>query len=162
MLGAFAKIGVDLVLCGHDHQEAVHFIEHTQKGTVISTAGTVSSRSRGGRPSSANVITHSARDHRGRDAGLVRGRADFTQDLHGASIVRPAVHAAAGDQLALALDAPPRNADELLARLRAFGLTGIDRCRLTRNRAVMVSYRGRELRVHEAICRRRRRCSSRS
>jgi predicted phosphodiesterase len=50
-------MGVDLVLCGHDHQEAVHFIEHTQKGTVISTAGTVSSRSRGGRPSSANVIT---------------------------------------------------------------------------------------------------------
>jgi 3',5'-cyclic AMP phosphodiesterase CpdA len=57
VLGAFAHIGVDLVLCGHDHQEAVHFIEHTKKGTVISTAGTVSSRSRGGRPSSANVIT---------------------------------------------------------------------------------------------------------
>jgi 3',5'-cyclic AMP phosphodiesterase CpdA len=57
VLGAFATIGVDLVLCGHDHQEAVHFIEHTKKGTVISTAGTVSSRSRGGRPSSANVIT---------------------------------------------------------------------------------------------------------
>jgi 3',5'-cyclic AMP phosphodiesterase CpdA len=57
VLGAFAQIGVDLVLCGHDHQEAVHYIEHTLKGTVISTAGTVSSRSRGGRPSSANVIT---------------------------------------------------------------------------------------------------------
>ena len=57
VLGAFAHMGVDVVLCGHDHQEAVHYIEHTQKGTVISTAGTVSSRSRGGRPSSANVIT---------------------------------------------------------------------------------------------------------
>jgi 3',5'-cyclic AMP phosphodiesterase CpdA len=57
VLGAFAQMGVDLVLCGHDHQEAVHFIEHTKKGTVISTAGTVSNRSRGGRPSSANVIT---------------------------------------------------------------------------------------------------------
>ena len=57
VLGAFAQMGVDVVLCGHDHQEAVHFIEHTQKGTVISTAGTVSNRSRGGRPSSANVIT---------------------------------------------------------------------------------------------------------
>jgi 3',5'-cyclic AMP phosphodiesterase CpdA len=56
VLGAFAEIGVDLVMCGHDHQESVHFIEHTRKGTVISTAGTVSSRSRGGRPSSANVI----------------------------------------------------------------------------------------------------------
>jgi 3',5'-cyclic AMP phosphodiesterase CpdA len=57
VLGAFAEIGVDLVLCGHDHQEAIHFVAHTKKGTVISTAGTVSSRSRGGRPSSANVIT---------------------------------------------------------------------------------------------------------
>jgi hypothetical protein len=44
------------VCCGHDHQESVHFIEHTRKGTVISTAGTVSNRSRGGRPSSVNVI----------------------------------------------------------------------------------------------------------
>jgi 3',5'-cyclic AMP phosphodiesterase CpdA len=57
VLGAFAEIGVDLVLCGHDHQEAIHFVEHTKKGTVISTAGTVSNRSRGGRPSSANAIT---------------------------------------------------------------------------------------------------------
>jgi len=56
ILGRFAAIGVDLVLCGHDHQESVHYIEHTKKGTVISTAGTVSSRSRGGRPSSVNVI----------------------------------------------------------------------------------------------------------
>ena len=56
ILGRFAQMGVDLILCGHDHQESVHFIEHTKKGTVISTAGTVSSRSRGGRPSSVNVI----------------------------------------------------------------------------------------------------------
>ncbi len=56
VLGAFAEMGVDLVLCGHDHQEAVHFIEHTRKGTVISTAGTISNRARGGRPSSVNII----------------------------------------------------------------------------------------------------------
>jgi 3',5'-cyclic AMP phosphodiesterase CpdA len=56
ILGAFAELGVDLVLCGHDHQEAIHYVEHTKKGTVISTAGTVSNRSRGGRPSSVNVI----------------------------------------------------------------------------------------------------------
>jgi 3',5'-cyclic AMP phosphodiesterase CpdA len=56
ILGAFAEMGVDLVCCGHDHQESVHYIEHTRKGTVISTAGTVSNRSRGGRPSSVNVI----------------------------------------------------------------------------------------------------------
>ena len=56
ILGAFADMRVDLVLCGHDHQEAVHYIAHTRKGTVISTAGTVSNRSRAGRPSSLNVI----------------------------------------------------------------------------------------------------------
>lgn len=61
ILGRFAEMGVDLVLCGHDHQESVHYIEHTRRGTVISTAGTVSSRSRGGRPSSVNVITISDR-----------------------------------------------------------------------------------------------------
>lgn len=43
---------------------------------------------------------------------------------------------------------PPCDADELLARLRALGLKRIEHCRLTRNRNVMVSYRGRDLRVH--------------
>lgn len=52
-------------------------------------------------------------------------------------------------QLALPLEgAPPRTADELLARLQAIGLTGITRCRLTRNRTVMVSFKAGELRVH--------------
>lgn len=57
VLGAFAELGVDLVLCGHDHQEAIHYVEHTKRGTVISTAGTISNRSRGGRPSSLNIIS---------------------------------------------------------------------------------------------------------
>lgn len=52
-------------------------------------------------------------------------------------------------QLALPLETAPRNGEELLARLRALGLTGIDQCRLTRNRAVLVSFRGARLRVHE-------------
>ena len=56
ILGAFAEAGLDLVLCGHDHQEAVHYIEHTKRGTIVSTAGTMSNRSRGGRPSSVNNI----------------------------------------------------------------------------------------------------------
>ncbi len=43
---------------------------------------------------------------------------------------------------------PPRDADELLARLRVLGLRRIERCRLTRNRNVMVSFRGADLRVH--------------
>jgi hypothetical protein len=51
-------------------------------------------------------------------------------------------------QLALEFDQPPRTAAELLMRLRALGLRGIERLRLTNNRAVMVSFTARELRVH--------------
>ena len=42
-----------------------------------------------------------------------------------------------------------RDAPQLHARLRKFGLTSIDRVRLTRNHTVMVSFSGGELRVHE-------------
>jgi len=42
---------------------------------------------------------------------------------------------------------PP--AELFLARLRALGLRRIERCRVTRNRNVMVSFSGGELRVHE-------------
>ena len=56
------------------------------------------------------------------------------------------------DQLTLALASPPqslRSADDLLARLRTLGLHRIERCRLTHNRNVMVSFGAGELRVHE-------------
>lgn len=56
LLSAFTEMRVSLVLCGHDHQEAVHYVEHTQRGTVVSISGTISDRSRGGRPSSVNSI----------------------------------------------------------------------------------------------------------
>ena len=60
---------------------------------------------------------------------------------------------AGGDVSQLALDLEPRryprDADELLARLRELGLRRIARCSLTRNRNVMVSFRGADLRVHE-------------
>ena len=55
-------------------------------------------------------------------------------------------------QLSLALEplpASPRDAEELLSRLRELGLRRITRCQLTRNRNVMVSFRGTDLRVHE-------------
>ena len=74
ILGAFAEMGVDLVLCGHDHQEAVHYIEHTKRGTIISTSGTISNRSRGGRPSSVNSIRITRARDRGVDARLVGRR----------------------------------------------------------------------------------------
>lgn len=51
-------------------------------------------------------------------------------------------------QLPLEFDAAPRNAEQLLTRLRALGLHGISTCRLTSNRAVMVSFAKRDLRVH--------------
>ncbi|MEK7402136.1 MAG: metallophosphoesterase [Gemmatimonadota bacterium] len=53
---AMQAMKVDLVLCGHDHQEAVLAVEHPTKRMTVSTAGTVSNRMRGGRPSSANSI----------------------------------------------------------------------------------------------------------
>ena len=54
---AFADLRVDLVLCGHDHQEDVEHVEHTPFGTVVCTAGTVSNRTRGQRPSAMNIAT---------------------------------------------------------------------------------------------------------
>ena len=55
-LRAFAALGAELVLCGHDHQEAVHTVEESAPGLVISTAGTISNRLRPGRPSSFNLV----------------------------------------------------------------------------------------------------------
>jgi hypothetical protein len=61
-----------------------------------------------------------------------------------------------GTQLDLELDRIVRpagpvddRAAQLLVRLRALGLSRIERCRLTRNRHVMVSFSGGALRVHE-------------
>ncbi|NOT08667.1 MAG: metallophosphoesterase [Gemmatimonadales bacterium] len=48
------RTGADLVLCGHDHQEGSGQIDGT---VVVSTAGTHTSRSRGGRPSAFNVVS---------------------------------------------------------------------------------------------------------
>lgn len=52
-LQALSEINVNLVLCGHDHQEAIV----AEGRMLISVAGTVSSRSRGHRPQSVNVCT---------------------------------------------------------------------------------------------------------
>jgi 3',5'-cyclic AMP phosphodiesterase CpdA len=46
--------GADVVLCGHDHQEAVDLLGDR---VVISTAGTISTLTRGGRPASFNFVT---------------------------------------------------------------------------------------------------------
>jgi 3',5'-cyclic AMP phosphodiesterase CpdA len=46
--------GADVVLCGHDHQEGAELLGGR---VVVSTAGTLCRRSRGGRPSSFNFVT---------------------------------------------------------------------------------------------------------
>jgi 3',5'-cyclic AMP phosphodiesterase CpdA len=46
--------GADLVLCGHDHQEGAGQVDGT---LAVSTSGTHSFRSRGGRPSVFNLVT---------------------------------------------------------------------------------------------------------
>ena len=56
------------------------------------------------------------------------------------------------DQLALELEEdPPRNAEELKARLQRLGLGSRYRVRLTTNRTVVVSYSGGELRIHDSF-----------
>jgi hypothetical protein len=56
------------------------------------------------------------------------------------------------DQLALELgEEPPRNAEELRARLLRLGLGSQYRVRLTSNRTVVVSYSGGELRIHNSF-----------
>jgi len=66
-----------------------------------------------------------------RAPGVIQLALDFLAPL------RPAPPAATSDE-ALALE----------AALRRYGLRGVTRIRLTRNRTVMVSFRGSELRVH--------------
>ena len=63
-LRAFASLGTELVLCGHDHQEAVHTVEESSPGLVISTAGTISNRTRVGRTSSFNLVEIDERELR--------------------------------------------------------------------------------------------------
>jgi hypothetical protein len=62
---------------------------------------------------------------------------------------RPSRAADGPAQLTLVLTTTLRTADDLLRRLRILGLRRIARCRLTRNRNVMVSFTAEELRVHE-------------
>jgi 3',5'-cyclic AMP phosphodiesterase CpdA len=45
--------GAEVVLCGHDHQEQAEFLDQT---VVVSCAGTLSTRSRGGRPAAFNRV----------------------------------------------------------------------------------------------------------
>jgi 3',5'-cyclic AMP phosphodiesterase CpdA len=56
-LYALADLGTELILCGHDHLQAIHNVERGVHGLVISTAGTISNRLRPGRDSSFNLVS---------------------------------------------------------------------------------------------------------
>ena len=128
MLGAFADMRVDLVLCGHDHQEAVHYVEHTKQGTVVSTAGTVSTGRAAAVRRRVNSITH----HAGRrDRGVARssGTAERRLRRRAASNASRADAPVRGDrdiaQLELELTAPSRRRTPTSCShcLRRLGLT---------------------------------------
>ncbi len=69
-----AGSGADLILCGHDHEEAVGTIG---AGVVVSTAGTHTSRTRGHRPSAFNVIEADRAEIRVRHMIWDRSRSEF-------------------------------------------------------------------------------------
>lgn len=56
---ALLSLGADVILCGHDHTENAGQIEGQ---LAVSTAGTLSLRSRGGRPSAFNLVRVTARE----------------------------------------------------------------------------------------------------
>jgi 3',5'-cyclic AMP phosphodiesterase CpdA len=62
VLDRLSEAGTDLILCGHDHHEAVAQVEHAGRSMVICTAGTLSTRSRHGRPCSFHAIEIGARE----------------------------------------------------------------------------------------------------
>ncbi len=85
--------GADLVLCGHDHQESA---DQLGGSLTISTAGTLSTRMRGGRPSVWNLIRV---DHQAVHVQFVRweaGAGSFRfSDTHSFARARPAAKSAA-------------------------------------------------------------------
>ncbi|HKS07428.1 MAG TPA: metallophosphoesterase [Gemmatimonadaceae bacterium] len=56
ILSEFSRAGVQLVLCGHDHQEQIVSVPHDTGAVVVSVAGTITTMSRGKRPTSVNTF----------------------------------------------------------------------------------------------------------
>jgi len=55
-LAGIVASGADVVCCGHDHEEGIGAIEREGRRVVVSTAGTLSTRGRGRRPPSFNLL----------------------------------------------------------------------------------------------------------
>jgi 3',5'-cyclic AMP phosphodiesterase CpdA len=92
-------IGADLILCGHDHHEAAGQIDGA---LAVSTAGTHSFRTRGGRPSVFNLVSIDARAVHIRHYRWEAGSRRFlTSDVHSFArqgAPKMAVSVAGGDQ----------------------------------------------------------------
>jgi 3',5'-cyclic AMP phosphodiesterase CpdA len=63
-LRGIVESGADVVCCGHDHEEGVGTFEQDGRRVVVSTAGTLSTRGRGKRPPSFNVLRFTPREIR--------------------------------------------------------------------------------------------------
>jgi 3',5'-cyclic AMP phosphodiesterase CpdA len=91
--------GADVILCGHDHQEGAGQIEGA---LAVSTSGTHSSRSRGGRPSVFNLVQIDGRavhiQHFRWEAGARRFHRSDTFSFARSGPPRVAVSVAGGDQ----------------------------------------------------------------
>jgi 3',5'-cyclic AMP phosphodiesterase CpdA len=91
--------GADVVLCGHDHHEGAGQIERT---LAVSTSGTHSSRTRGGRPSVFNLVKVDGRAvhirHYRWEAGTRRFLTSDVYSFARQGTPRVAVSVAGGDQ----------------------------------------------------------------
>lgn len=55
-IDAAVRTGADLICCGHDHEQLVDEAVSGGRRVVVSTAGTLTDRTRGGRPGAWNLI----------------------------------------------------------------------------------------------------------
>ena len=77
-LRAIAESGADIVCCGHDHEAGIGTIEMAGRRVVVSTAGTLSTRGRGGSPPSFNVLKITPRAIRAEVHAFERASGGFT------------------------------------------------------------------------------------
>lgn len=69
--------GADVVCCGHDHEEAIGTIDLDGRRVIVSTAGTLSTRGRGHRPPSFNLLRTTPTGIRVEIHGLDRAAGTF-------------------------------------------------------------------------------------
>ena len=138
------KLDPDVILNGHDHEEAAAQLGHR---VAVSTAGTLTHRMRGGKPSVFNVVRIEPLTVTIQHWRWNAGDADFAPSDNATSL---RAHEASRRDAApsCSLTAPPRGAAARPGSV-ALGLRDVTAIRTHRNESVMVSLTRRgELRVH--------------